>query len=80
MQSDNKEIIRLLRKLVEEGVKVAESPEVAAFREVVAKSLDNISNDIKTLLGRNPGLSEEDKEALKAVAENISAVADIVPE
>ena len=59
---------------------MAESPEVTKFREEVAASLDNISNDIKTLLGRNPGLSEEDKVALTDIAANIKSVADIVPE
>lgn len=66
--------------MMEEGVKVAESPEVTKFREEVAASLDNISNDIKTLLARNPGLSDEDKAALTDIAANIKSVADIVPE
>lgn len=70
----------LITRLIEEGIKVPESPEMTAFRESVTASLANISDDIARLLARNPGMSDEDKQALTEIGANIRSVADIVPE
>lgn len=68
-------------KVSTEGVKVAESPEVTAFREQVSAALENIAADIQRLLSRpNSSLSEEDKATLSAIAQRASDVASVVPE
>lgn len=75
-----KQILLILHKIDKQGVTMAESPEVTAFRESVASGLENISADLQRLLERNPGLSEEDKTALVDISERIGQVASIVPE
>lgn len=75
-----KKVLRILRRWEREGIKVAESPEVAAFREQVSAGLDNIAADIQRLLNRATGLSEEDKASLQGIADRIKAVSEIVPE
>lgn len=77
---DNPEVLRILRKFESDGVKVAESPEVAAFRARVELALANVSADIQRLLDRNPGLSEEDKGVLSKIATDLENVASVVPE
>lgn len=78
--NDNPEVLRILRKFDSEGIKVAESPEVASFRARVEAALANVSADITKLLARNPGLSEEDKAVLEKIATDLENTAAIVPE
>lgn len=76
----DEEVLQLLRKFEREGIKVAESPEVKDFREKVSAALDNIAADIQRLLDRPNSLSQEDKDALAAIAARASDVAAVVPE
>lgn len=73
-------IENLLSDFQTKGIKVAESPEVAAFREQVTGALDNIAADIQRLLDRPNSLSEEDKQALAAIAQKAADVSNVVPE
>jgi|KBSSwiStaDraftv2_1062776.scaffolds.fasta_scaffold755362_2 acetamidase/formamidase len=56
---------------------MAKSAEVQAMEDAVTTALNDITNDIQTLLTRSTGLSEEDKAALVSVAEKAAAVAKI---
>jgi len=56
---------------------MAKSAEVQAMEDAVTTALNDITNDIQTLLSRSTGLSEEDKAALTSVAEKAAAVAKI---
>jgi len=78
--SDIKEILSILKHFQKEGIQVAESAEVTAFRERVDTALQNISADIQRILAGATGLSAEDREALEGIATRIEAVAQIVPE
>ena len=72
--------MQILRHILDEGIKVAESPEMIAFREKVATAFANVQADIQRLLARNPGLSEEDKATLVNIASAAEQLAAIVPE
>lgn len=75
------EVVLKLDKILERLEKpMAESPEVAAFRERVNVALANVSADIERLLARATGLSEEDKAAFHEIATNLENVAAKVPE
>ena len=79
--SESLAILKDIQKRVSEsGVKVAESPEVTAFREQVTSALENIAADIQRLLNRPNSLSQEDKDALAAIAARATEVAAVVPE
>jgi hypothetical protein len=59
--------INLRLDRIEEKI-MALSPEVQAMKDAVTAALDDLANDVNTLLGRATGLSAEDKEALTAIA------------
>lgn len=78
---DTDEIKRILSSIVVTLARMeqnmAKSAEVAAMEEAVNAALNDITNDIQTLLTRSTGLSDEDKAALTSVAEKAAAVAKI---
>ena len=78
---DMEELRRLLTTIVVTLTRMeqtmAKSAEVQAMEEAVTTALNDITNDIQTLLTRATGLSEEDKAALVAVADKAAAVAKI---
>lgn len=80
LRSLSASVQRIEERVTETGVKVMESPEVTAFRETVSAGLDNIAADIQRLLDRPNTLSQEDKDALAAIAQRVTDVASVVPE
>ncbi len=56
------------------------SDEIQSFRTTILDFLSNIAADLNRVLGRNPGLSAEDKAALQEISDKAAEVAGIVPE
>lgn len=84
------DLMRIIRNILKEGIKMAESPEVVAFRARVESALNSVSDslnsqseslanivaDIKRLIdGGISGLTPEDKAALEAVGSAIENAA-----
>jgi DNA replication protein DnaD len=78
---DMEELRRLLTTIVVTLTRMeqtmAKSAEVQAMEDAVTTALNDITNDIQTLLTRSTGLSEEDKAAMVSIADKAAAVAKI---
>jgi len=72
-----RQMSEILTTLARMELTMAKSAEVQAMEDAVTTALDDITNDLQTLLSRATGLSAEDKAALTAVAEKAAAVAKI---
>lgn len=87
------DLMDLITRILDEGIKVAESPEVTQFRARVdtaltsvstslasqSESISNVAADIQRLIdGGIQGLSPEDKAALEAIGTSLEATATAV--
>lgn len=87
------DLMDLITRILDEGIKVAESPEVTQFRARVdtaltsvstslasqSESISNVAADIQRLIdGGIQGLSPEDKSALEAIGTSLEATATAV--
>lgn len=75
-----KQILLIIHKFDKQGVTMAESAEMTAFRNAVTESLSNIAADIQRLLARSTGMSDEDKAALTEIGQRVADAAAVVPE